>query len=101
MSTKDEEKLQYDEYDVSYASGNQDGAVTAVEGERELQDKSKLHQYLAKIFSTNVEARGIERVPEDERDSTHKIGLLLMWWSVNMVVSTVPVGVSLELDGYR
>lgn len=40
-----------------------------------------------------VEVRGIERVPEDERDGKHTIGLLLLWWSVNMVVSSVPIGV--------
>jgi hypothetical protein len=33
-------------------------------------------------------------VPEDERDGKHTIGLMLLWWSVNTVVSTFPIGVS-------
>ena len=28
-----------------------------------------------------VEARGIERVPESERENKHSIGLLLLWFS--------------------
>ena len=61
--------------------------------EEDVAQKSSLHRFLEKVFGHGVEARGIERVPEDERDGTHTIGLLLLWWSVNMVVSTVPIGV--------
>jgi hypothetical protein len=62
--------------------------------EAELKHRSPIFRYLNKAFENGVEARGIERVPEDERDGKHTIGLLLLWWSVNMVVSTVPIGVS-------
>ncbi|ORX37540.1 cytosine-purine permease [Kockovaella imperatae] len=55
-------------------------------------EKSGLHRFFRKLFDHGVEARGIERVPEEERDGTHTIGLLLLWWSVNSVVSTVPIG---------
>lgn len=58
-----------------------------------VQDKGPAFRWLSKLFQVGVEARGIERVPEDERDGRHTIGLLLLWWSVNMVVSTVPIGV--------
>ena len=37
-----------------------------------------------------VEARGIERVPENERESKHSIGLLVWWFScVHFLISHV------------
>ncbi|WVR03012.1 hypothetical protein IAU60_000001 [Kwoniella sp. DSM 27419] len=60
--------------------------------EDDVANRNLLYRKLGKLFDNGVEARGIERVPEDERDGTHTIGLLLFWWSVNMVVSTVPIG---------
>ncbi|KIJ33890.1 hypothetical protein M422DRAFT_264021 [Sphaerobolus stellatus SS14] len=39
-----------------------------------------------------VEARGIERVPESERQNKHSIGLLLLWFSVNIALTTIPLG---------
>lgn len=35
---------------------------------------------LSKIFASGVEARGIERVPEDQRENKHAWNNLLMWW---------------------
>ncbi|KAK4685105.1 hypothetical protein P7C73_g5056, partial [Tremellales sp. Uapishka_1] len=49
-------------------------------------------RWLQKASAMGVEVRGIERVPEDERDGKHTIGLLLLWFSVNSVVSTFPIG---------
>ena len=73
-----------------------DGSETepAAVREEEVVHSNRLFRALNKLFDKGVEARGIERVPEDERDNTHSMGLLLLWWSVNMVVSTLPVGVS-------
>ncbi|KAG0691788.1 permease for cytosine/purines, uracil, thiamine, allantoin-domain-containing protein [Suillus ampliporus] len=48
---------------------------------------------LAKLFASGVEARGIERVPEDQRESKNAWNNLLMWWSVNAVLTTIPIGV--------
>ena len=62
--------------------------------EEELVARNPVFRAFRKVFNSGVEVRGIERVPEDERDGKHTIGLLLLWWSVNMVVSTVPIGVS-------
>jgi hypothetical protein len=62
--------------------------------DEELRSQNAFSRALARVFGSNVEARGIERVPEDERDGKHTIGLLLLWWSVNCVVSTFPIGVS-------
>ncbi|WVQ98391.1 hypothetical protein IAU59_005514 [Kwoniella sp. CBS 9459] len=60
--------------------------------EDEVANRNPIFRKLGALFDNGVEARGIERVPEDERDGKHTIGLLLFWWSVNMVVSTVPIG---------
>jgi hypothetical protein len=68
--------------------------VGAVRENELVTQKGPIYRWLSKAFDMGVEARGIERVPEDERDGKHTIGLLLLWWSVNSVVSTVPIGVS-------
>ncbi|GFZ52283.1 hypothetical protein JCM24511_10056 [Saitozyma sp. JCM 24511] len=66
--------------------------VGAVRENELVTQKGPIYRWLSKAFDMGVEARGIERVPEDERDGKHTIGLLLLWWSVNSVVSTVPIG---------
>ena len=35
---------------------------------------------LSKVFASGVEARGVERVPEDQRGNKHAWNNLLMWW---------------------
>ncbi|KAH7907851.1 cytosine-purine permease [Hygrophoropsis aurantiaca] len=51
-----------------------------------------LGPYLSKLFASGVEARGVERVPENQRETKNAWNNLLMWWSVNMVLTTIPVG---------
>jgi hypothetical protein len=41
-----------------------------------------------------VEQRGIERVPNDERDNAHISQVGTMWLSANMVVSSFAIGTS-------
>lgn len=53
----------------------------------------KFGNFLDRIFSMGVEARGIERVPDDERESKHALNNLFMWFSVNTVLTTLPIGV--------
>ncbi|KAG2181940.1 hypothetical protein INT43_006865 [Umbelopsis isabellina] len=45
-----------------------------------------------RLFSMGVEARGVERVPEDDRSPKNAINNLLMWFSVNTVLTTIPIG---------
>ncbi|KAH9944003.1 cytosine-purine permease [Epithele typhae] len=48
--------------------------------------------FLARLFASGVEARGVERVPEDERETRNLWNNLFMWWSVNAVLTTIPIG---------
>ncbi|KDQ63006.1 hypothetical protein JAAARDRAFT_119103 [Jaapia argillacea MUCL 33604] len=48
---------------------------------------------IGKLFDIGVEARGVERVPEDQRETKNTWNNLLMWWSVNTVLTTIPIGV--------
>ncbi|KIP11708.1 hypothetical protein PHLGIDRAFT_99130 [Phlebiopsis gigantea 11061_1 CR5-6] len=48
---------------------------------------------MQKLFASGVEARGVERVPEDQRETKNVWNNLLMWWSVNCVLTTIPIGV--------
>jgi NCS1 nucleoside transporter family len=65
-----------------------------VEAIREDEIRNRFARFgpLGKLFDAGVEARGIERVPEDERDSKHAVGLMLLWFSVNTVATTIPIG---------
>ncbi|KAI6135916.1 permease for cytosine/purines, uracil, thiamine, allantoin-domain-containing protein [Pisolithus sp. B1] len=49
--------------------------------------------FLEKLFASGIEARGVERVPEDQRETRNTWNNLLMWWSVNTVLTTIPIGV--------
>ncbi|KAI8577308.1 hypothetical protein K450DRAFT_252535 [Umbelopsis ramanniana AG] len=44
---------------------------------------SMLGKLYQRFFSMGVEARGVERVLEDDRDPKNAINNLLMWFSVN------------------
>ena len=96
----DWDEKDYNTYDPTYPSPYTHQSQHPIPDNEETEDaiiyKSPLHRFFKRLFNSGVEARGIERVPEDERDGTHTIGLLLLWWSVNSVVSTVPIGVSGE-----
>ncbi|KIK79423.1 hypothetical protein PAXRUDRAFT_834106 [Paxillus rubicundulus Ve08.2h10] len=52
-----------------------------------------LAPFLSKLFESGVEARGVERVPENQRETKNAWNNLLMWWSVNTVLTTIPIGV--------
>ncbi|KAF9067130.1 cytosine-purine permease [Rhodocollybia butyracea] len=47
---------------------------------------------MEKLFDYGVEARGVERVLENERDPKLLWNNLFMWWSVNLVLTTMPIG---------
>ena len=98
MQDNDWDEKDYNQYDSTYPSPYTQQRQHPIADTEEHEDaiiyKSPLHRVFKRMFNSGVEARGIERVPEDERDGTHTIGLLLLWWSVNSVVSTVPIGVS-------
>lgn len=39
-----------------------------------------------------VESRGIDRIPEEEKSPPSIWNIFLLWWSMNMHVGTVPLG---------
>ncbi|KAE9390865.1 hypothetical protein BT96DRAFT_1024350 [Gymnopus androsaceus JB14] len=47
---------------------------------------------MEKLFDYGLEIRGVERVLETERDPKLLWNNLFMWWSVNCVLTTVPIG---------
>lgn len=73
------------------------GSKVDVDSGRDLLEPPPLPKrkgFWGRLFSNHVEEKGIERIPESERSSRHLPGLLLLWFSVNLVVSTFPIGVS-------
>ncbi|KAG1782324.1 permease for cytosine/purines, uracil, thiamine, allantoin-domain-containing protein [Suillus placidus] len=53
----------------------------------------KLRPLLSRLFASKVEARGVERMPENQRESKNIGNNILMWWSVNTVFDIIPIGV--------
>ncbi|KAG1827540.1 permease for cytosine/purines, uracil, thiamine, allantoin-domain-containing protein [Suillus subaureus] len=53
----------------------------------------KLGPLLSRLFASGIEARGVERMPENQRESKNAWNNILMWWSVNTVFDIIPIGV--------
>ncbi|KAJ4472412.1 permease for cytosine/purines, uracil, thiamine, allantoin-domain-containing protein [Lentinula lateritia] len=88
MSAEDSEK--------AYSSSAGDD-VPEYAGERAVNKKAAerfgvFAPVMEKLFDYGVEARGVERVLENERDPKLLWNNLFMWWSVNCVLTTVPIG---------
>ncbi|KAJ3773825.1 permease for cytosine/purines, uracil, thiamine, allantoin-domain-containing protein [Lentinula raphanica] len=89
MSTEDNEK--------ALSSPRDSTDVAEYLGERALNKRTAerfgvFAPVMEKLFDYGVEARGVERVLENERDSKLLWNNLYMWWSVNCVLTTVPIG---------
>ncbi len=70
-----------------------DDSIPNAISEDQIAKKSPLFRWMGRLFSMGgVEVRGIERVPENERSNKHILNLLIFWWSVNSVLTTVPIG---------
>ncbi|KDR83261.1 hypothetical protein GALMADRAFT_89116 [Galerina marginata CBS 339.88] len=68
-------------------------AVDSEPGKAIIARYGALGPFLSKLFELGVEARGVERIPEDMRDATHFWNNIFMWWSVNMVLTTISIGI--------
>ncbi|KAF8928911.1 hypothetical protein BGZ58_009305 [Dissophora ornata] len=67
-----------------------DGEISAV-AVAKVETPEGTQNWFRKIF-LGVELRGIERVMPEDRQPKGVINNLLMWWSVNCVLTTVPIG---------
>ncbi|OCK76435.1 purine-cytosine permease [Lepidopterella palustris CBS 459.81] len=67
----------------------EDGAVPGESFEYGDSTYAKLQRLAGKL---NIEQRGIERVPENERTDTSLLNVGTMWLSANMVVSSFAIG---------
>ncbi|KAJ5233040.1 Purine-cytosine permease fcyB [Penicillium chermesinum] len=80
-------------YDTNSNETRDNLSVNAVPGETFVYGNStyaKLQRFAGKF---NVEQRGIERVPEDERTDTSYVNIGSMWLAANMVSSSFAIGV--------
>lgn len=79
------------------AAGLEDGqdvyAVEAAPDRVIIRRSGKLGPLLSRLFACGVEARGVERVPGNQRESESAWNSILMWWSVNTVFDIIPIGV--------
>ncbi|CAI6337865.1 unnamed protein product [Periconia digitata] len=83
----------YQQHDVEKAvhsvPSTDDGAVPGQTFEYGNSLYAKLQRLAGKF---HVEQRGIERVPEDERDDNSLLNVGTMWLSANMVISSFAIG---------
>lgn len=84
----------YDSYDTArHGSLIQPDESGAVHGETFVQGNSLYAKLQRLAGKANIEQRGIERVPEDERTDKHVWKVGTMWTAANMVVSSLAIGV--------
>ncbi|KIJ37611.1 hypothetical protein M422DRAFT_231673 [Sphaerobolus stellatus SS14] len=57
------------------------------------QGRRKQWRWRRLLSMPKVEARGIEPIPEDERQNAHSINLLLLWFSTNTQIANVSLGI--------
>lgn len=88
MSSLDLEKAGNNDKDVVL----EDKIPVVDMAEVEAPTGSAFQVWLRKISHMGVELRGIERVMPEDRQPKGIINNLLMWWSVNCVLTTVPIG---------
>lgn len=70
------------------------GTLSSSEVEDRFEDGNSLYAKLQRIAGKlNIEQRGIERVPENERNDTSYLNISTMWLAANMVVSSFAIGV--------
>lgn len=81
------EKATSSPYDDEVASTSEH--LAEKEPDRVLASRtSVLGKLYQRFFSMGVEARGVERVLEDDRDPKNALNNLLMWFSVNTGMAT-------------
>ncbi|KAF9995448.1 hypothetical protein BGZ79_010859 [Entomortierella chlamydospora] len=68
-----------------------DGKIPVENTMNEVETSGRAQTWFRKVF-LGVELRGIERVMPEDRQSKGVINNLLMWWSVNCVLTTIPIG---------
>jgi hypothetical protein len=79
----DNEKVHDEEYETTAVEKQPDQMLAA--------RHTALGSLYRRLFSMGVEARGVERVPEDERSPKNAINNLLMWFSVNTGIFVISV----------
>jgi len=86
------------QYDIEHNSSEKHHAwidpdeTGAVPGESFVAGDSLYHRLQRFAGKMNMEQRGIERVPEDERTDTNTYKIGTMWLAANMVVSSFAIG---------
>lgn len=74
------------------------GSIAEIARTREIQQRASIFRSMRKgeewlDQKMGIELQGIDRVPEDERNPPSFWNIFLLWWSLNMHVGTVPLGV--------
>ncbi|KAK7208258.1 permease for cytosine/purines, uracil, thiamine, allantoin-domain-containing protein [Myxozyma melibiosi] len=61
--------------------------------EKDIAERSTFFRWFQRAaLHCNMEVRGIERVPEDERTASSVYSPAFFWWAVNMVLPAVSIG---------
>jgi hypothetical protein len=89
--------------DVAAVDTNQSN-VEEVARAREIQQQNRVIRTMrnaeewldAKI---GIETRGIDRIPEEQKRPPHIINIFLIWWSLNVHVGVIPLGLLGPLFG--
>ncbi|KAF1985391.1 hypothetical protein K402DRAFT_334627 [Aulographum hederae CBS 113979] len=73
-------------------------AADEIKRARDIQNRTGLFRYMRKgeewlDAKLGIETQGVDRIPEEKKQPPSVINIFLMWWSLNIHVGVVPLGI--------
>ncbi|KAI8066400.1 permease for cytosine/purines, uracil, thiamine, allantoin-domain-containing protein [Gongronella butleri] len=86
-----DEKVEKDD-DASFTQDDSEPAIEKAPDQILAGRNTFLGTMYSRLFRLGVESRGVERVLEEDRSPKNAINSILLWFSVNTVLTTIPIG---------
>ena len=76
----------------------EDGSIDEIRRAREIQDRTGVFRSLRRAeewldSKVGIELQGIDRIPEEKKQPPSLWNIFLLWWSLNVHVGVIPLGV--------
>ena len=93
-----EDEKQQPQYTMGYSSPEvEEGSIDEIRRTKEIQYNTSFLRRMRKMeewldSKVGVELQGIDRIPEEEKRPPSMLNIFLMWWSLNVHVGVIPLG---------
>lgn len=94
---EDKKEASYDTTGIG-SEDIESGSVDEIRRTREIQNNKGFLRSMRRMeewmdSKVGVELQGVDRIPEEEKQPPSIINAFLMWWSLNVHVGVIPLGV--------